>query len=422
MNYKKTTLPNGLRIITVPMKDNPAATVMVMVETGSNYEKPAENGLSHFLEHMVFKGTEKRPTSRMIFNEVDGLGAQTNAFTANEFTGYYAKAEKNHWKHLLELLSDIYLNPIFPETEIEKERGVILQEISMYEDQPQALVWEVAAELVYGDAPAGKSIAGTRENVKKFSRNDFVRYRNLHYVAKKTLIVVAGDISEAELKKEVQKLFKNVSDKKKAGKEKVKVAQTAPRLKVHKKDTDQMHLVFGMRSFGSSDKRSPALTMLAAILGGGFSSRLYEKLREEMGVCYYVRAGNDRYTDHGLFAVSAGIDPERVEEVVKVVLAECKRLSEEPVSAEDLQRTKDYVAGNMYLGLETTDSLAEFYTIQEIVKGEILSPKEWERSIRAVSAKDIQKAARDVFRNERLNLAIVGKVKNEAALKKLLSF
>jgi len=410
MKYKKTTLPNGLRIITVPMKGNPAATVMVMVETGSNYEKASENGLSHFLEHMVFKGTENRPTSRLIFNELDGLGAQSNAFTANEFTGYYAKAEKNHWKHLLELLSDIYLHPIFPETEIEKERGVILQEISMYEDQPQAQVWEVISELVYGDAPAGKPISGSRENVKKFSRENFVTYRNTHYVAKKTLIVVAGDISEVELKKEVQKLFKEIPDKKKVGKEKVLVKQGAPRLKVHKKDTDQMHLVFGMRSFGSKDKRSPALTLLAAILGGGFSSRLYEKLREEMGVAYFVRAGNDRYTDHGLFNVYAGIDAERLEEVVRVVLAECKRLREESVSEEDLKRTKDYVAGNMYLGLETTDSLAEFYTIQEIVKGEILSPAEWEASIRRVTAKEIQKAARDVFQDDRLNLAIVGKV------------
>jgi predicted Zn-dependent peptidase len=422
MQYKKTTLPNGLRIITVPTPGNPAATVLVMVETGSNYEKKHENGLSHFLEHMVFKGTLDRPTSSIVHRELDGLGAQSNAFTGEEFTGYYAKAEKQHWKKCLDIISDMYLNPIFPEAEIEKERGVIIQEIGMYEDQPQAYVWNVVSKLLYGDTPAGRPIIGPRENIKKFSRNDFVKYRDAHYVAGKTVIVVAGDISLAEIKKEVLKVFKNIPIKKRVTKEKTKDIQKAPALLVHQKETDQMHIILTFRSFSSKDKRGPASSLLAAILGGGFSSRLFEKLRDEMGVCYYVRASSDRSTDHGSFSISAGIDPLRLEEVVKTIIEECKKLTEELVTGVDLKRTKDFVAGNLYLSLETTDSLAEFFVAQEILKGEIITPKELEKSVRAVTAKDIQKVAKEIFKNEKMNLAIVGKVGDEKALKKTLTF
>lgn len=420
MKYKKTTLGNGLRIITVPTKGNPAATVLVMVETGSNYETKGQNGLSHFLEHMCFKGTALRPNSAIIHRELDGLGAQSNAFTTNEFTGYYAKAERQQWKKVLDILADMYLNPIFPKDDLEKERGVILQEISMYEDQPQRLVWDVLAKLMYGDTPAGRPIIGPAENIKRFTRGDFIEYRDTHYTAKKTLVIVAGDISEAEIKKEVSRLFKNIHTGKKLEKPAVVEKQSAPAILVKKKKTDQMHLVISFRSFDAKDKRGAAFSILAAILGGGFSSRLFEKLRDEMGVCYYVSATNDRYTDHGMFTIATGIDPKRIDEVVKVILAECKRLTEEKVSDEDLNRTKDYVAGNMYLSLETTDALAEFYAIQEVLKERVVSPLEWEKELRTVTAQDVLNAAREIFKKERLNLAIVGDVKNVARLKKFL--
>lgn len=183
-----------------------------------------------------------------------------------------------------------------------------------------------------------------------------------------------------------------------------------------------MQLAFGIRSYDARDKRGPALTLLAAILGNGFSSRLFEKLRDEMGVAYYVQAGNDRYTDHGIFYIGAGIDPARVEEVVRVILAECKHLAEEPVLEEDLKRTKDYVSGNLYLGLETTDALAEYYSMQELVRGEISSPAVWEEEIRSVTAEDIRRAAASIFKDDRLNLAIIGPTLGEKAMKKILTF
>ena len=308
MNFKKTTLSNGLRVITIPVKDNPAVMVLVMVETGSNYETKAENGLSHFLEHMCFKGTTKRPKITDIAKELDGLGAQNNAFTSNEFTGYYAKAAKKHFFKLFEIVSDLYMNQTLPAEDVDKERGVILEEINMYEDLPQRKVGYVLAKLMYGDVPAGRSILGFRENIKKFKRSDFVNYRDKHYVASKTIVIVVGNINERIVLKEVKENFKNISTSKKIPKVKVIEKQKMPGLLIHQKKTDQTHMIMAFRAYSAKDKRIPALTLLAEILGQGMSSRLFHRLRDEMGACYYVRAEHDGGTDHGIFAISVGIN------------------------------------------------------------------------------------------------------------------
>ena len=422
MNFKKTTLSNGLRIIIVPVKNNPAVTVLVMVETGSNYETKTENGLSHFLEHMCFKGTTKRPKVTDIAKELDGLGAQNNAFTSNEFTGYYAKAAKKYFSKLLEIVSDLYLNPTLPVDDVEKERGVILEEISMYEDLPQRKVGYVLAELMYGDVPAGRSTLGSRENIKKFRRQDFVDYRNKHYVASKTIVIAAGDVSEQAVLKEVKKNFKDISTDKKISKLPVKETQKTPGLLVHRKKTDQTHMIMAFRAYRARDKRIPAVTLLAEILGQGMSSRLFSKLRDEMGACYYVRAEHYEGTDHGVFAISVGVNVSRIEEVVKVLLAECDKLSRIPVSDEELQKAKEHHVGHLYLGLETTDSIAGFYVDQEITIGKLKTPQEFEDAIRKVTAKDIMEVAKDIFRNDKLNLAVVGNVVDQRAIKRALSF
>jgi predicted Zn-dependent peptidase len=395
---------------------------MVLVEAGSNYETKAQNGLSHFLEHMCFKGTTKRPTAHIISKELDSLGAQSNAFTTNEFTGYYAKAEKRHFSKLLDVLSDMYLNPIFPIADLEKERGVILQEISMYEDLPQQKVWSTFVKLLYGDTPAGRPVIGPRENIKNFTQKDFIDYRSAHYVANKTIVIVSGDVSEAIVKKEIAKNFKEIPKGKSPKKLPVKESQKSPAVLVEHKATDQMHMILGFHAYKGSDKRNIALAVLTGVLGGGMSSRLFQKLREEMGVCYYVRPDSQGYTDHGIFAIATGVDPKRTEEVVKVLIEECKRLCTELVSEEELKKVKDYLAGTLYLGLETTDSLAEFYAVQEIEMGGLKSPQEYEQKLRAVTAKEIQKVAKDIFKNEKLNLAIVGNMKDDKALKKALTF
>ncbi len=420
MKYKKTTLKNGLKVITVPMKDNPTVTVLVLVETGSNYETKQKNGLSHFLEHMCFKGTTKRPTAHMIASELDALGSQYNAFTGQEYTGYYAKGDAKHFKDLFDIVSDIYLNSTFPEVEMQKEKGVIVEEINMYEDMPQRQVQDLFTSLLYGDQPAGWNIAGTRENVRAMTRQDFIEYHKEHYVPKATTVVIAGKVSEKMMLAEARRVFGALPKNKKSGMPKTVEKQTKPEILIKHKVTDQTHFVLGFRTFNIFDKRNSALTVLGSVLSGGMSSRLFQKLREDMGVAYYVRAHNDASIDHGFFEIAAGVANNRVEEVVTEILKECKRLTTELVDKKELSKVKEYLAGNMKLELESSDAFAQFFGGQEVMKHKIESPEAIERKIRKVTALDIKHVASEIFKSNGLNLAIIGPFEDKTSFAKIL--
>lgn len=422
MKFNETTLPNGLKIITVPMTDNPAVTVLVMVSTGSKYEKKETNGLSHFLEHMVFKGTPKRPKSIDISRELESLGAQYNAFTSQEYTGYYAKVNPDHIDTALDVVSDIYLNPLLNSAEIEKEKGVIVEEIRMYKDLPHKHVHNLFMSLVYGDQPAGWNIGGTEENVKSFTQDDFIKYRKEHYVAEATTVIISGSFDEKEIIDKVGKAFSGISLDKKGNKVSVTQAQTKPEILVNFKETDQAHIVIGVRSFDARSENDSALAVLSTILGRGMSSRLFQKLREEMGVGYYVHASQDSYTDHGIFSISAGVDTKRVEEVIKVLLLECKKIVSEPITDEEMKKVKDYICGSFMLGLETSDARAEYVAVDTILKGKITSPKEEIEKIQKVTAEQIKAVAQKIFVDEGLNLAIIGPYKEKEVFERILTF
>lgn len=422
MRFIKKVLKNGLRVVVVPMKDNETATVLVLVEAGSKYEEKKVNGISHFLEHMCFKGTVRRQRAIDISKELDSLGSQYNAFTAQEYTGYYAKSDARHFHKIFDVVSDIYLNSTFPETEMEKEKGVIIEEINMYEDMPQRHVQDLVMELLYGDQPAGWNIAGEKKNILKMKRDDFVKYKKQHYLPEATVIVVAGKVTEKEVMNEVNKIFGKVKRGQKAGKIKVKEIQKKPEVLINYKATDQTHFVLGVRTYDLFDKKNATLTVLGSILGGGMSSRLFQKLREEMGVGYYVRAYNDAYTDHGFFQVSAGVDNKRIEEVIKAVLEECNRLKNEKVGEEELNKVKEYLTGNMKLSLEASDDIANFFGGQELLKKELKGAEEKAKEIRKVTAKQIQELAKDIFKDEKLNLALIGPFKEKNKFLKILKF
>ncbi len=423
MKYKKTTLPNGVRVIVVPSHDNPSTTVMVATETGSYNESKQESGLSHFLEHMLFKGTPTRPSALSVSTELDSIGAESNAYTSNEITAYHAKSEKKHWKKLLEVVSDIYLNPSFPASDLEKERGVILQEISMYQDLPQRQVWHVLTKLLYGETPHGRPVIGSKENVRKFSRKDFLKYHRKHYIAEKTIVVVSGDVSERQALAEAKRIFGEApSAKKIPGKQKFKEKQSTPALLVENKKTDQTHMIMAFRGYAAKDKRVPALTVLMGVLGNGMSSRLFQRLREEMGACYYVRTENDVFTKHGIAAIATGVEKDRVAEVAKALIDECKRLTYEPVAEKELQKAKDYMMSHLYMGLETSDALAEFCVSEEVLHGYVKKPEDIEKQIRKVTAKEVMNVAKDLFRDEKLNLAIVGNITDQKPVRKVLTF
>lgn len=419
MKYTKTVLPNGLRIITVPMKDTQTAIAMVLVEAGSHYEDKDINGLSHFLEHMCFKGTATR-TGAEIQYHLDSIGAESNAFTSFEFTGYYAKAHYKKISNVLDIVSDIYLNSTFPEKGIEPERGVIIEEINMYEDLPQRKVDEIWLNLLFPNQPAGMKIIGPKENIKRFTQKDFADYHKKHYIAPKTVVVVAGNIEKAEVIKDIKKLFANIPTGKKINKQKTIDSQKKPRVAIHYKKTDQTHLICGFRSFDMYDKRNAILRVAATVLGKGFSSRLFAKMRDELGMCYYTRADADALTDHGYFTVSAGVTNTRAEEAVAVIIDEFKKLRDEKVPEKELKKAKDFSLGQIALNLESSDEIADFYGFQELLKEEIKNPQEYMKKIKAVTAEDIQKVMKEVIKEDRLNLAIVGPFKDEEKFKKLL--
>ena len=422
MKFSKKVLKNGLRVITVPMEDNPTVTVLVLVETGSKYENKTNNGISHFLEHMCFKGTTKRPKAIDISKELDALGSQYNAFTAQEYTGYYAKSSAKHFKKIFGVVSDIYLNSTFPEVEMHKEKGVIIEEINMYEDLPNYHVQEMMMQLLYGDQPAGWKITGYRENILNMKREDFVNYKKDHYLPEATVIVVAGKIIEKEVITEVKRVFDKIPRGKKMPKLKVKEKQIKPEVLLKFKKTDQTHFVLGMRTYDLFSKKNVTLAVMAAVLGGGMSSRLFQKLREEMGVGYYVRSYNDTYTDHGFFQISAGVDNKRIEEVLLAVLLECDKLKNEKVNEEELKTAKECLIGNMKLSLESTDDIANFHGGQELLKHEMSSIDKRAKEIRKVTSAQIQTLAKEIFKNQKLNLALIGPFKDKARFSKILKF
>ena len=419
---KKKTYKNGLRVVTVPMKDNPTVTVLVLVGTGSDYEPKEINGISHFLEHMCFKGTLKRNSPKIISHELDALGCQYNAFTGNEYTGYYAKGDPKNFKQMFDIVSDIYLNSTFPEVEMEKEKGVIIEEINMYEDMPQAHVQDLWSEVLYGDQPAGRSTLGTKENITKMVRDNFVKYKKSHYVASNTVVIVAGNIKNEEVYKEVGKYFKDVSINKSDKKSKTKDTQDKPKVLVQFKQTDQTHFILGVRTYDISNKNNVVISMLSCVLGAGMSSRLFTKLREEMGVAYYVRASNNPSLDHGSFQISAGVNNERVEEVIKEIIKECNLLVKEKIGEKELEKVKSLVIGNTKMSLEATDDIANFYGGQELLKKELKSLDEKIKEIKKVTALDIQKMAKTILKTNNLNLAIIGPYKENKEFLNILKF
>ncbi|MCK4386710.1 MAG: insulinase family protein [Candidatus Pacebacteria bacterium] len=420
MKFKKKILKNGLRIISAPLRGNKTVTVLALVEAGADYENKKNNGLSHFLEHLCFKGTKRRPQAVDISLELDKLGAHYNAFTGYELTGYYAKAYSKHQSKILDIISDLYLNPIFDAREIKKEKGVIIEEINMHADLPMRQIHDVLLKLLYGEQAAGRQISGPKKNVRKFVRNDFINYRKNRYTAKNTIIIIAGGFNEKKMLAEIREKFKNINTDRSPKKLKTAERQTKPRLTVKYKKSDQTHLILGARAFPILNKDALAASLLASVLGAGMSSRLFQKLRDEMGVCYYVSASNDTSTDRGFLGVSAGVNNERLEEVVQVLLEEFKKLKTDLVSEEELRKVKNCVIGNLYLNLESSDSIAEYFGIQELLKKEILTPQEKVEKIKAITAEDIKRVANKIFKNEKLNLAIIGPVKNKKTLQKIL--
>lgn len=420
MHYEKLTLSNGLRVILAPMKEAATATVLITTATGSRYETKKENGLSHFLEHMFFKGTKKRPTALSISEELDAVGGEYNAFTSKDRTAYYAKVDAKHTEMALDIVSDIFLNSILPAEEIDRERGPILQELNMYEDTPVRHIGDVFEMLLYGEHPLGRDIIGTRENIKGFKRADFIRYLNRAYVASNVVVGIAGNFDVAWAKEVIERDFSGMRTGKNPERKRIIERQKAPAIRLQKKKTDQTHFILGVRTFDFSHEDRYVLAVLSTILGGGMSSRLFMAVRERRGLAYSVHTGTDAYHDAGYLATQCGVEHENLEKTIRVILDEYRRIREEIVPEKELVKAKEHIKGSMAMHLESSDDIVSFLVDQEALKGEIILPEERFAKIDAVSSEDIRRVAEMIFRPERLNLASIGPQTSAKKLEKML--
>jgi predicted Zn-dependent peptidase len=390
------------------MKETESVLAMVLVRTGADFESEKESGLAHFLEHMCFKGTTARPSAKQIALEFDQIGAQNNAFTGRAYTGYHARAHKKHAGKILEMVSDIFLNPVFPEEEIQKEKGVVIQEYHMYMDDPQYRVGKLSDRQLYPGQSLGREILGTPETVSSFEKKDLLNYRLKHYSAKNTLVVVAGNFNQKEIEKQIQELFGKMKPGKVLPYPKTQVKQTAAKVAIESRKTDQTHLILSFRAFGYFDKRSSAGRSLSTALGAGMSSRLFQKMREELGICYYVHSGLHTSNNVGTFTISAGVANDRLEEAVEGILAEIKKVRDGGVSLEEVNKVRECRLSSLVLHLETPEDYADFYAADEILKNKVITSVEYSKKIKEVKKADMDRIAKSIFRKEGANLAVVG--------------
>lgn len=416
-------------ILKIPLAGCPTFTALVVIAVGSKYETANQNGLSHFLEHMFFKGTSNRPSTLAISSELDAIGGEYNAFTSKEYTGYYVKCAADQTTVALDVLSDMLLNSQFSSEEIDRERGVIIEEINMYQDNPMMHLEDVFEQALYGDTPAGWDTAGRKETVGAFQREDFINYWRQNYGRQRTVVCLAGQLPD-DVDGLVNKYFAqwptatNFQDKLP-----VVEQQSQPRLLVVDKDTDQLHLALGVRAFPYGHQQELPSRLLAAILGGSMSSRLFLQIRERQGLAYYVRTSVEDYTDSGYLVTSAGIKKEALSQAVATIIAEYKKLTTELVDVAELERIKKFLAGRLVLGLEGSDDLAQWYARQQVlflgqgsVQDNLDTPAEYLAKVRAVTAEQIQAVAQQIFVDQGLNLAIIGRVTEQDKLLARLTF
>ena len=410
--FTKTELPNGLRVITHPMTGAKSVAVMVMLAAGSRYETKQTSGIAHFTEHMFFKGTEKRPTAKDISSEVDGIGGEFNAFTGKEYTGYYIKCAAEHRALALDVLSDQLLASRFNPEEIEREKGVIIEELNMYVDTPRDHVDSVFETLLFGDQPLGWDIIGTKETVRAAGRDTFLGYLHDWYTPRRMVVGAAGAVN-GDFVNEVQEKFGHIEDRQSGDMAPVEFVQTEPRVLLDTRDSDQAHLRLGVRGIQTTSPDRYAMQVLTAVLGGGMSSRLFIEVRERQGLCYYVFGHHQGYHDTGTLFAQAGVDTERIDQAVSTIIAQFRGMAAAPVGEDELRRCKNYLKGRMVLQLEDPKGLLMFGLRREVLENRVAEIDEVLNGIEAVTAEDIQRLARQVIVNDGLNFGLVGPFDDE---------
>jgi predicted Zn-dependent peptidase len=420
--FERTTLDNGLRILTASMPQVASTTCFVFLNAGSRYETAETNGIAHFAEHMFFKGTDRRPTARDIGMAIDGIGGEFNAFTGKEYTGYYVKCAAEHQGIALDVLTDMLRHSKFEEDEIEREKGVIVEEMNMYFDTPRDFIGGVYDDLLYGDQPLGWDIIGRKETVRGATRDTFFEYIDRWYKPPRMVVGIAGRL-DGDVRGEVERLFGDL-ELAEAGPRPPLLPLpngSGPRVNLHTKQSDQAHLVIGVPSRQLDHPDRYVLQVLATVLGGGMSSRLFTEVRERRGLAYYVYSINHSYTDAGSLHAQAGVDINRIEDAVTTIADELKRIVDEVVPADELEKAKNFAKGRFVLQLENPQGLILFGLRREVLEGHVVEPDEVLAAIDAVTAEDVQRAAQEVLGSNALRLALIGPFDDADRFEKLLA-
>lgn len=427
--YKK--LSSGLQIIRVPMAGVESITVLALCNTGSRYETPAEEGIAHFFEHIVFKGTKNYPDAQILAGAIDEIGADFNAFTSKEYTGYYVKSASKHIERSLDVVSDMLLQPLIKEDDVQREKKVIIEEINMYQDMPKSQVGNIFETMVFEGSGLSHDILGSRETINAITRKHFLKFLKKWYSLGNLVLVIAGDAKVVNSEKTiplVKKYFNKKHEERDSGRiDTIKLVSKELRisnkkLKLEYKKTEQAHLVLGWVGLNRDDERRYALTLLATVLGGNMSSRLFTEVREKRGLCYYVRSDNDYYHNTGIFGASAGVDPTRIDEAIQVILDEFSSLAngKNPITADELRKAKDYINGTMVLGLEDSRSVGQFFGLKQVLSDKISSPQEVLDKISKVTLAQVNKLAKDLIVPGEARLAVIGPYKSSKKFAKLI--
>lgn len=413
MKHYIKRLSNGLTVLEVPSHDAQSAVVDVFVKTGSRSETARENGISHFLEHFLFKGTKKYPSALAISTIIDSIGGVMNANTGKEHTQYFIKAESSRMPLIFEVLTDMIQAPLLDAEELEREKGVIVEEINMYKDTPMAEVENVLEEAMWPQTPLGRDIAGTASIVTKFTRGMFLDYINRHYQAPNMILGVSGKYNRAEFSKLVNKYWQRLPKKRFHSWDKVADSQSRARAALSFKKTEQAHLVLGAKGLPYGDERNYAQALIGTILGGGMSSRLFTEVRERRGLAYYVRAHGGNYQDTGMFGVSAGVKVDKIKQALAVIASELKKIRTEDVTPEELKKARDYIRGKTTLALEDNHARLDWFLEQAAFERKILQPAEFFEKLEKVTASQVKNLARELFNPSRLTLAVIGPYKKK---------
>ena len=418
--YERHVLGNGLRVVTAPVAHAQSVTCFLMFAAGSRYETRETNGIAHFSEHMFFKGTDRRPTARDIAGEVDAIGGEFNAFTGKEYTGYYVKCAAPQIDTALDVLVDMIRNSKFEPEEIEREKGVILEELNMYLDTPRDMVDNVYEQLLYGDQPLGWLVIGHKESIQNANRDRFLEYMNRWYTPSRLVVGIGGRI-DIEVIPRLEELLGSFGGDGAAGPPPAALEQNGrARVRVETKESDQAHICIGMPSYPLTHPDRYVLHLLTVVLGGGMSSRLFTEVRERRGLAYYVYGVNHSYTDAGSLFSQAGVDIDRIDEAVTTIATELKRIADEPVPAEELEKARNFAKGRFVLQLESPQGLLMFGLRREVLENRLAEPTEVLDGLDAVTADDVQRVAQNLLAGG-LNLAVIGPFDDAGRFERLLA-